>query len=190
MRPLAGYVALMRVTSWWTASEARRVIPAAPEDVFAVLVDPWTYPDWLLGTQEIRAVDADWPRPGSAFHHSVGPLDDVTVDDISEVVTADPPRSLTLRVHVGHFRGIVELVVVPASCQSACEVRFRERPAGLARHAMPILRPLIYSRSTASLRRLEALLRGPRDLDPSRNTTAITQARQRGRSSVGPWRGR
>ena len=74
-------------------------------------------------------------------------LENVTLDDISEVVSCDPTRSLTLRVHVSRFRVVVELVVVPVEGASTCEVRFRERPAGLSRHAMPVLRPLIYSRN-------------------------------------------
>lgn len=145
----------MRVTSWWSPSEARRVIPARPEDVFAVLADPWTYPDWLVGAQEIRAVDAGWPRPGSAFHHSVGPTEGATVDDISEVIAVDPPRSLRLRVHVRRFRGIVDLLVVPAAGARGSEVRFRERPVGIGRHLMPVMRPLIYRRNVTSLRQLE-----------------------------------
>ena len=39
---------------------------------FNVLVDPTTYPSWLVGAEEIRAVSDDWPAVGSRFNHVVG----------------------------------------------------------------------------------------------------------------------
>jgi uncharacterized protein YndB with AHSA1/START domain len=129
---------------------------ATPEHVFAAIADPRTYPDWLVGAQHIRGVDADFPQPGSVFHHSVGPTDDATVDDISEVLAVDPPRALVLRVHVGRLRGVVELAVRPTATGS--EVRLRETPSGLGRVVMPLVRPLLYGRNARSLQNLEDYL--------------------------------
>lgn len=137
----------------WSPAEARREIAADPERVFAVVSDPRTYPDWLLGAQEIRAVDADFPRVGSVFHHSVGPTEETTVDDVSEVLAVERPRRLVLRVHVGRMVGIAELLV--DGTRDGSEVRFRERPAGLPRYAMPLLRPMLHGRNAKSLRQLE-----------------------------------
>ena len=49
-----------------------RQIDASPAAVFAVLVNPETYPKWLVGADRIRGVDPDWPAIGSKFHHVVG----------------------------------------------------------------------------------------------------------------------
>ena len=65
---------------------------AAPiERVFAVVSDPTTYPDWLVGAREIRSVDDDWPQPGSLFHHRVGLVGPLTVADSPEVLEVDAP---------------------------------------------------------------------------------------------------
>ncbi len=136
----------------WSPVEARADIPAPPGDVFAVLSDPRTYPDWLVGAQRIRAVDPDFPKPGAEFHHSVGPTKDVTVDDSSEVLEVLPPYHLELRVSAGPMRGIVDFVVAPTSDGS--EVRFRERPAGRARALLPVIRPVLHARNARSLRQL------------------------------------
>ena len=60
-------------------------IDAPPAAVFAVLVDPRTYPRWLIGAHEIRSIDADWPQPGSHFHHRVG-VGPFTIPDSSKVL--------------------------------------------------------------------------------------------------------
>jgi hypothetical protein len=49
---------------------------AQPEAVWAVLVDPVSYPRWLAGIRDVLWADEDWPQPGAgldyAFHW--GPL--------------------------------------------------------------------------------------------------------------------
>src|SRR4051812_41318490 len=55
-----------------SVSVQRIVIEAAEHDIFSVLLDPYTYPEWLVGAQRIRSVDDAWPEPGTAFHHVVG----------------------------------------------------------------------------------------------------------------------
>lgn len=37
---------------------------AAPAVVWSLLADGWSYSLWVPGTQVIRGVEADWPRPG------------------------------------------------------------------------------------------------------------------------------
>lgn len=134
----------------------RRTLAASPAEVFAVLSDPRTYPDWLDGAQRIRRVDPGFPRPGTAFDHSVGPSPATTVDDSTEVVAVEPARRLVLRVHVGPVDGTVELRVTPHP--HGAEVCFRERPDGWARTLTPVLRLLLHGRNLDSLRRLEAVV--------------------------------
>jgi uncharacterized protein YndB with AHSA1/START domain len=136
----------------WSPAEVSRDVTAPPEAVFAVLSDPRTYPDWLVGAQRIRAVDPTFPAPGAEFDHSVGPTEGATVDDSSEVIDADPPHHLALEVRVGILAGVVELDVLPSGAGST--IRFRERPIGPAAVLTPLVRPLLRRRNATSLEQL------------------------------------
>ena len=43
-----------------------------PEQVWDVLADGFSYSRWVVGTQEIRAVDDGWPAVGTSIHYTVG----------------------------------------------------------------------------------------------------------------------
>jgi hypothetical protein len=60
-------------------------IGASRDMVYAHLIDPRTYPDWLVGAQHIRGVDSHWPDRGAQFHHRVG-LGPLTIDDATTLV--------------------------------------------------------------------------------------------------------
>lgn len=131
--------------------------------VFDALVDPETYPHWLIGAQEIRATDPDWPAPGSAFHHRVGLGGPVTVADktVSRAVTR--PRRLELEARArpfGRARVRFELTEVDAD---TTEVSLDEVPLGALSIARPLLAPLTRIRNRHSLDRLAAFLQGPAD---------------------------
>ena len=72
-----------------------RVIDAGPAAVYAVLADGWTYGQWVVGTSHVRAVDAQWPAPGSRLHHAVGPWP-LVVRDHTEVRESQRGRRLLL----------------------------------------------------------------------------------------------
>ena len=146
----------MSVPNLWSPIEVGRVIEASPGEVFAVLRDPRTYPQWLDGAQRIRRVDRDFPRPGATFEHSVGPSEAVTVNDSSEVVAVERGRRLVLRVHVGPLDGTVELLTLPHP--KGTEVRFREQPDGWGRLFTPALRLVLSGRNGHSLRQLEQVV--------------------------------
>jgi uncharacterized protein YndB with AHSA1/START domain len=133
-------------------AEASVAIDAAPEQVFAALSDPTTYPDWLAGAQRIRGVDQDFPRPGSGFDHEVGPAEAATVGDRSTSLVVDPPHRLQLEVHVGPATGIVDFLVEPAD--QGTLVTLRERALGPLGLAMPLLRVPLHLRNKGSLERL------------------------------------
>jgi uncharacterized protein YndB with AHSA1/START domain len=83
------------------ASENQVEIAAPPDEVFAVVTDPRTYPDWVVGCDRIRGIDAGWPQPGSRFHHTVG-AGPAKVDDSTAVVHVDHERRrLTLAASAG-----------------------------------------------------------------------------------------
>lgn len=143
--------------SLWSPVEVRRTVAAPRDEVFDAIADPRTYPDWLVGAQRIRHVDPSFPAPGSEFAHSVGPSDEVTVDDTSEAVAVDEDRRLVLEVRVGPVRGGVEFVLGAPTPQTT-EIVLRERPIGPAVVLTPVLRPSLGARNEESLRRLDAFL--------------------------------
>lgn len=131
---------------------------ASPEAVFAVLCDGWRYADWVVGAKKIRNVDADWPTPGSKFHHMVG-IGPFTIADSSTLEAIDPPRSLTLNVRArpaGVAR--VHLVCEPDD-EGGTMIAMDEYPiSGLARITdNPIQRALLAGRNLEALRRLKNL---------------------------------
>ena len=133
-------------------AEVRITVPAPPEAVFAVLSDPTTYPEWLVGAQRIREVDHDFPSEGSSFDHEVGPGSAVTVSDSSEVRASDEPSRLELEVHAGPFQGVVEFDLERIA--DGTLVTFREHVTGSLAAAMPVLRGPIFLRNRMSLDKL------------------------------------
>ena len=88
-----------------------REMQASAAEAFAVLIDPETYPRWLVGAKQIRDVDTGWPSPGSRFHHVVG-VGPLQIPDNTEVLDIQPGRMLKLRVRArpvrvgrGHVHG-------------------------------------------------------------------------------------
>src|SRR5687767_1298207 len=107
-------------------TERTRDAPAG--DVFHVLADPESYAHWVVGANEIRAYDDDWPRVGSTFHHTQGkwPL---TVKDTSSVIEAEPDRRLVLEVRTRPFVvAKVELELTPQDGKT--HIRMVESPIG------------------------------------------------------------
>jgi uncharacterized protein YndB with AHSA1/START domain len=138
-----------------------RTIDAPIDVVFAAIVDPTTYPHWLVGARDIRSVDADWPHPGSAFHHRVGLVGPLKVADLSKVVEIDEPDLLTLEVRAGPFgRGHASfrLEAAPGNPER-CAVDLDEVPIGLLAHLRPVLDPLTARRNERSLAQLEDFVR-------------------------------
>lgn len=76
-------------------AETSTIIEATPEEVFEVLLDAYSYEDWVVGCQDIRAVDRNWPDPGARFHHRVG-VGPVNTEDTTAIVSVDAPRQLVL----------------------------------------------------------------------------------------------
>ena len=142
----------------WSPVEVCREIAASPESVFDLLAEPRTYPDWLVGAQRIRSVDAEFPSQGAEFDHSVGPTSATTIDDSTEVLAVERPHRLTLLARAGFLHAHVDMLLEPTS--DGCAVRFRERPTGWAMALTPLLRPTLAARNLESLRRLASLVEG------------------------------
>lgn len=76
-----------------------RVLPATPDQVWAVLADGWLYALWVVGASHVRDVDAGWPAVGTRIHHAVGPWP-LSLRDTTEVGGCEPGRSLELRARM------------------------------------------------------------------------------------------
>ena len=143
-------------------------INATPAAVYRVLSDGWDYSQWVVGTSHVRAVDADWPAPGSKLHHAAGawPL---VVRDHTEINESEPDRRLLMTAKGWPFgEAIVEIVLTPDG--SGTELRLSEQGAGGAGRLLrnPVGEALIYRRNVESVARLAALVE--RRTSPSDDT--------------------
>lgn len=128
-----------------------------PDRVFAVLSDPDSYADWVVGSHSVRDADPAWPAVGSRFHHRVG-LGPLTVNDHTEVLRVDPPHRLVLRARARPLgTATVELVLEPHD--GGTRVTMIE-VAGDLLSKLAINRltdPLVHHRNVVSLRRLRRI---------------------------------
>jgi uncharacterized protein YndB with AHSA1/START domain len=128
----------------------------AAQELFDAVVDPDTYPHWLVGARKIRSVSDDWPSPDSFFEHTVG-FGPIVIPDTTSVIAIDPPRMLELLVRA---RPAVEAVVrfEVESTPSGCTLRMTETPAGVYKMISAVAQPLIRARNERSLKRLKKYL--------------------------------
>jgi hypothetical protein len=137
-----------------------RRLDCTPDELFAVLADPWVYPTWVVGASRLRAADNSYPAPGAKLHHSIG-IWPLVLDDETVVEVWDAPRRVVLTAKTrpaGEERVIID--VKPRG--SGCVVRMEEYPvAGPARLIpKPVADALLNIRNRETLRRLEWVARG------------------------------
>ena len=133
-------------------------IQAPPERVWAVLADAELYDDWVLGAQEVRDADEQWPREGTALHHRTG-LGPLAIDDETRVEESERPTRLVLRAKVrplGELRISFDLRATPNGTTLIMEEHPVDGPLTVA----PGTDAAIDARNTVSLRRLKALAEG------------------------------
>lgn len=125
-------------------------------DLFDVIIDPETYPRWLIGTRRIRTVSEDWPSPHSTFKHLVG-FGPLVIADVSTLRAIRPPVMMELVVRA---RPVLEAVVrfELAPTYSGSRLTMRETPVGVCRLFSAMTQPLIHARNDASLNRLRAVV--------------------------------
>lgn len=135
-----------------TTSE--RTFDAPIEDVFATIVEPTTYPHWLVGAKRIRRVSPEWPAQGAWFEHVVG-FGPVQLPDRTTSLGAQPPHSFALLVRA---RPMIEATVrfELEARGEGCVVRMNEEPAGLYKWISAPAGPLLRVRNDRSLARLAA----------------------------------
>jgi uncharacterized protein YndB with AHSA1/START domain len=147
------------------------------EEVFAVLVDPYSYPRWLIGAAEIRGVDPGWPAPGTRFHHRVG-AGPFSLADSTKVLAIEPDRMLRLAVRARPFvSAIVTFRLVGDGERSVLTFEEEPRQRLLGNLVRPVLDPLTHLRNHRSLQRLAAILEpGGRASVPGRLRSAAGAA--------------
>lgn len=135
-----------------------RQIDASPATIFAVLVDPESYPEWLVGANEIRRVDPDWPAVGSRFHHVVG-FGPVKIADSTAVIDIDHGRMLQMKVRARPFVSAIATLRVVGTPRCSV-VTFEEEPTSrtIGNLVRPVLDPTVHLRNHCSLRRLAAFV--------------------------------
>ena len=130
-------------------------IAATPEQVFDILLDAGTYERWVMGCDDIRAVDPDWPQPGSKFHHTVG-FGPLKVQDTTKVIELDAPHRLVLEARA-RPAGVAKVSFTVTPCDEGSKVEIEEYPTrGVAKTIdNPVLDGMIKARNVETLRRLE-----------------------------------
>jgi uncharacterized protein YndB with AHSA1/START domain len=131
-------------------------VDAPPSAVWAVLADPPTYEEWVVGNKEIRDYDPKWPAAGTEFHHKVG-FGPVSVKDKTVSLEAVTARRLAMNVRAFPAgQGVVTFDLTETG--GGTHVRMEELPAGgPVKRVWPALVPLVKVRNAETLRRLKRL---------------------------------
>lgn len=137
-----------------------RDLRCAPAAVLDVLADGWSYATWVVGTARIRAVDPQWPAPGSRIAHSVG-LWPALLDDVTVARVWDPEVGIDLQARgwpAGEARVRVEVRPRPGGCTVAISEDAVRGPGSLV--PRPLRSAVLVPRNTEALRRLGYLAEG------------------------------
>ncbi len=135
-----------------------RTLAAPRAAVWDVLIDPRTYPGWLIGAADIRDVDDTWPAVGSRFHHRVG-IGWLSIPDHSRVLELDPGRRLRLGVKARPFvSAVVTIVLVSDATGTAVAIEEEPKLRTIGNVVRPVMDPTIHLRNHRSLRRLDRIV--------------------------------
>lgn len=133
-------------------------VSATPEQVWAVLADPYRYPDWVVGARRIRGADDTWPDPGAVLHHELSRFPAMGIEDSTTVLESERPHRLVLRARA-RPAGVARVVITVAAAGEGARIEMEEKavegPASLVPER--ILARLLRSRNAESLRRLGEL---------------------------------
>ena len=118
-----------------------RDIAATRQRVWDVLANGWTYSGWVVGNSRIRAVDSNWPAPGTRILHSIGTWPAV-INDETVVHSCVPGEELVL------------LAKIRPVATARITLRLTDLPGGQCRVAMSEVaasRPLSWAPDSVQL---------------------------------------
>jgi uncharacterized protein YndB with AHSA1/START domain len=133
-------------------------VGVAPDEVFALLLDPYAHPKWVVGTRQIREVDTDWPRAGARFHHSVG-AGPFSTRDSTKILASRPPFALDLEVRFRPLGVACVSVRLSDASHGRCRIVLDEEPlAGPVRNLHGrVWEAVVHARNALSMWRLRRL---------------------------------
>ena len=138
-------------------AENHAYVDASPDAVFDVLADAESYAEWVVGASQIRAVEGDWPEPGTKFHHTQGAFG-IGLKDSTTSIASNRPRQLVIEVRFRPFMiGKVEFRLRPRG--RGTHVTMIEYPIGgpVAKINNPLIDRALWARNVETLRRLRRL---------------------------------
>ncbi|WP_231639367.1 SRPBCC family protein [Mycobacterium sp. Marseille-P9652] len=135
-----------------------REVRASRKEIWDALADGWTYTQWVVGNSRTRAVDHNWPEPGSAIKHSVGvwPL---VISDQTVVESCTPEEELVLRAGIGPLGAMLITLRLEDLPDGGCRIYMVETPAEGPVNLIPdrLVLAAVYPRNRECLLRLTAL---------------------------------
>jgi hypothetical protein len=135
-----------------------REVRASRQQIWDVMANGWTYTQWVVGNSRTRAVDSNWPQPGSSIRHSVGvwPL---VINDKTVVESCTPGEELILRAHVGAMGAARITLRLSDTADGGCRIEMIEVPAAGPMKILPdrLVLAAVYPRNRECLLRLTAL---------------------------------
>lgn len=132
-------------------------IDASPAAVWALLEDPFAYPEWIVGTDRTLEADREFPAQGAAFKVRFG----LGFTDRTRVRDLDPGRRIVLDAAAGLF-GPARVTIDLRARGEGTLVTLVEDPAGKVTplRYLPAVHVLLRLRNVESLRRLRRLAEG------------------------------
>lgn len=102
-----------------------RTLTHPTDAVWRTLMEPQSYPRWVVGARKYRGCDESWPAPDAAFYHAVG-LGPLQLKDETRMLEHDDGSRVVLEARArpaGRAEVVLELEEVPAGTL----VRMHER---------------------------------------------------------------
>jgi len=102
-----------------------RDIATSRAQVWDVIANGWAYSGWVVGNSRIRAVDSDWPAPGTRILHSIGTWPAV-INDETVVERCIPGEELILVAKVRPALTARITLLLKDISSGRCRVTMRE----------------------------------------------------------------
>jgi uncharacterized protein YndB with AHSA1/START domain len=137
---------------------AIREVRASRQQIWDAMADGWTYSQWVVGNSRTRAVDPNWPQPGSVIKHSVGvwPL---VISDQTVAESCTPGEELVLRAGLGRLGAARITLRLKDTPDGGCRIEMIEVPVEGPIKLIPdkLALAAVYPRNRECLLRLTAL---------------------------------